>query len=233
MITAADLAPVPLLQALSSKARRRLCQVATLQRVEKEAVLFQQDEPADAAWMIRAGWVHLVSTPVGHSAGDGVVVATITPEEGLCGLSALDQGRYSVSAVAATACEAIRIPATLFQQLLRHEPRFAVDTLRLCGRRLRHMAEQYAVVARPVPQRLIATLLRLQQQFGQTLPVTHRELAQMACTTTESAIRVVRRLKAQGLLEGQRGLMRIQQPAALERLLQPRANGHPVETTHA
>lgn len=226
MITATEMAEVPLLQSLSAAARRQVAQTGVLRRIEKEAFLFRQDQPAEAAWLIREGWVHLVSTPVGQDPAGGVVVATITPEEGLCGLSALDQGRYSVSAVAATACEALRLPAALFRELLRHEPRFAIATLRVCARRLRHMAEQYAEVARPVPQRVVAALLRLQRQFGAAVPLTHRELAQIACTTTESAIRVVRRLKAQGYVAGQRGLLRIEQPAALERLLQPHPNGH-------
>lgn len=224
MISEADITEMQLLQRLSPAGRRRVCVAGSLERHKKDVVLFQQDQPARFLWLVREGWVHLINSPLGHPPGNGVVVATITADDGLCGLSALEQRAYSVSAVAATACEIVRLPAPLVEALLKRELAFAYEALRLSSHRLRRMAEQYAVVARPVPQRLVATLLRLHQQFGQQLPMTHRELAQMACTTTESAIRVIRRLKAQGYVRGRRGLLELTQPAALERLLA--ANGH-------
>ena len=75
--------------------------------------------------------------------------------------------------------------------------------------RIRHMAEQYGAMAEPVSHRIIRSILRLRQQFGETLPVTHRELAQMSWTTTESAIRAVRQLKRQGALIGRRGQLTV------------------------
>ena len=88
------------------------------------------------------------------------------------------------------------------------------------------MAQQYGSMAEPVFYRIVRTLLRLQQQFGTTLPVTHRELAQMSWTTTESAIRVVRKLKQQRYLMGSRGRVLITRPQALERLLSHPTNGY-------
>lgn len=64
-------------------------------------------------------------------------------------------------------------------------------------------------MAEPVSTRIVRSILRLRQQFGATLPVTHRELAQMSWATTESAIRIVRRLKQQGYVIGARGRLTI------------------------
>lgn len=216
---------IPLFQSLSPRGRKRLLSGATLERYGRGAVLFRQGERADAMWIILEGWVHLVRSAAGLDAARAVVLCTITPEERLCGLSAVESGTYQMSAVVASECRAIRIASEPFVAMLAHEPRFAYEVLRLCARRMRHMAQQYGSMAEPVPQRLIRAVLRLRQQFGPTLPVTHRELGQMAWTTTESAIRIVRRLKRRGWLAGTRGRLTVANPKALEGLLRG-ANGH-------
>ena len=147
------------------------------------------------------------------------VLFTITPREALCGISALESGMYNLSAVAATDCQAIRISGAVFRDALQREPAFAYEALRLCTRRLQNIALQYGAIAEPVSHRVIRAILRLQDQFGRTLPVTHRELAQMAWTTTESAIRVVRRLKQQGYVTGTRNRLQLSHPEKLAREL--------------
>ena len=164
--------------------------------------------------------------PVGLHGSRAVVLFTITPREVLCGISAIESGTYNLSAMAGTDCRVVRIPGEAFNEALRHEPAFTYEALRLCARRIQSITQQYGAIAEPVPRRVVRAILRLRQQFGTTLPVTHRELAQMSWTTTESAIRIVRRLKQRGYMTGTRGRLRITQLKALERLLaQP--NGHP------
>ena len=92
-------------------------------------------------------------------------------------------------------------------------------TMRVAYAKVQHIAQQYGSMAEPVSQRIVRTLLRLHQQFGTTLPVTHRELAQMSWTTTESAIRAVRGLKRRGFVSGTRGRLMVKQAAALEQVL--------------
>jgi CRP-like cAMP-binding protein len=144
----------------------------------------------------------------------------------LCGISALDSGTYQLSAVAASPCRAIRLSGKRFVEALMQEPGFAYEALRLCARRLAHIAQQYGSMAEPVPHRIIRSLLRLRQQFGDRLPMTHRELAQMSWTTTESAIRTVRALKRRGWLAGARGRVDIRNAAALERVVAADTNGY-------
>ena len=214
---------LPLLQHLSTKRRQEILAAGLLEHYEKGAVLFRQGEDAAAIWLILKGWVHLVraSTQV----EDGVVIFTVTPDEILCGVSAITADRYNVSAVAGTACTTFRIPADIFDDALRHEPTAAYDVAQLCIRRMQHIAQQYGAMAEPVTSRIIRTILRLRTQFGSTLPVTHRELAQMSWTTTESAIRSVRKLKHDGYLKGARGSLTVRNANALARLVHE-SNGH-------
>ncbi len=224
MLNVKRLAAVPLFQTLSPPRRQRLSDAAVIEFVKRGVVLFQQGNPAATMWVVLNGWVHLVRSG-GTAADRPVVIFTITPAETLCGISALAGGRYSVTAIAGTHCQVARLPAALLTEALTHEAAFTHAVLQLCIRRLQHIAQQYGSMAEPVSHRLIRSLLRLRQQFGATVPVTHRELAQMSWTTTESAIRIVRSLKQQGYVSGTRGQMTIAHPDGLEHLLSG-SNGH-------
>jgi len=217
---------IPFFRHVSSRRLKWLRTVAHLERYPKGAVLFRQGTAAEAIWIVVEGWVHLLRSPDGDGHASPSVLFTITPQEALCGISAIESGVYHLSAIAATDCQAIRIPRQAFHELVRHEPEVSYAALRLCARRLQHIAQQYGAVAEPVSQRLIRTILRLQDQFGSTIPMTHRELAQMAWTTTESAIRIIRKLKHDGVVGGRRGQLVIQQPKVLQQLLAQRTNSH-------
>lgn len=216
---------IPFFQHVSSRRLKQLRAVAHLERYPKDAVLFRQGTAAEAIWIIVEGWVHLLRSPDGDGQDSPAVLFTITPQEALCGISAIESGVYHLSAIAATDCQTIRIPRQAFHELVRHEPKVSYAALELCARRLQHIAQQYGGVAEPVSQRLIRTILRLQEQFGSTIPMTHRELAQMSWTTTESAIRMIRKLKHDGVVGGRRGRLVIQQPKALQQLLAQQTNG--------
>lgn len=215
---------IPIFQHLSPRRLEGMLAVARVAHYEKGVTLFHQGTRAKEVWIVLEGWVHLVRS--GGDTSHAVVLFTVTPNDVLCGISAIEEGTYHLSGVAGTACHVVRIPGEVFQEALTHEPKFAYHTLRLYAHRLQHIAQQYGSMAEPVSHRIVRTLLRLQQQFGTTLPVTHRELAQMSWTTTESAIRVVRRLKQQRYLTGTRGRVLITHPRALEQLLSHPTNGH-------
>jgi CRP/FNR family transcriptional regulator len=222
MIDPKQVKHVEFLQHLSPAGRARLLQDSMLERYEKGALLFRQGDRAEFMWFVLEGWVHLLRSSEREDGLRSVVLFTITPDEVLCGISALESGRYQLSGVAATACRAIRVSTETLNATFRAEPEFAHQALLLCARRIQHIAQQYGAMAESVSKRIVRAILRLRQQFGERLPVTHRELAQMSWTTTESAIRVVRRLKRQGYVTGARGQLTIARPKALAQVLERR-----------
>ena len=219
------LAKVPLFQHVSPHRLTLMLAQARVEQYKKGALLFRQGDRAESVWIVLEGWVHLMRSPHPADGSHAVVLFTITPDEALCGISAIDSGTYNLSAVAGTTCRLVRIPGAMFRDVLMHEAEFAYHTIRLCARRMQQMAEQYGAMAEPVSKRIIRAMLRLRQQFGTTLPVTHRELAQMSWTTTESAIRLVRTLKQRGYVAGTRGRLTLAKPKALAQLLGG-VNGH-------
>lgn len=208
------------LDGLQAATREALLAQAEQVHLRRGEVVFRQGEPARFLWIVLKGWVHLLRAPEGG--GQGIVMFTITPEEALCGVAGIATGTLTVTAVAATDCDLLRVPLPLFLKQMEHDPRLGATVVRLCARRLALIARQYGAMAEPVPRRLIRALLRLHEQFGADIPMTHRELGQMAWTTTESAIRALRALKRRGLLSGGRGRVTLLDLAALARELTDR-----------
>ncbi len=67
-----------------------------------------------------------------------------------------------------------------------------------------------------VEERLMRVLFTLYLKFGDRLEFTSGELAELAGTTTESALRVMSRLRQSGIIQTRRGRIHIQKPECLE-----------------
>lgn len=216
----ADLKKVPLLRSLPAAELQRLDKLCELRRFGKGETIFQEGRPAGSVWIIRRGWVFLVKrTPQGRL---GTIFA-MTPQETLCGVSAFEHGVYSASAIAATDTQLIQLPAEEFSNLLERYPKFTKQILLTCCTRMRHMAKAISMAQGSVEQRLVYVLLRLQKTFGSTIPLTHRELARMAGTRSETSIRTLASMRRKGWVRSSRGEVRILAPKKLRALLRETA----------
>ena len=212
------LATLPLFRILPTATLEELRDVSELRRFRKGEVLFKESQPAEAVWLIQRGWVYLVKRPPQRAP---VTIFTVTPEEVLCGFSAVvGQRAYYASAVAATDTTAIRIPHTDFARLLKDQPGFAERVLAIYHTRMRHMAEAISLAQAPVELRLAYVLLRLRATFGKTVPVTHYELSRMAGTRWETSIRILSSMKRRGWMASSRGKVTIVAPQKLRALLE-------------
>lgn len=210
------LAKISLLRALPETV---ICELATLgvtRQFRKGEVVFREGQPAEAVWIVQRGWV-VLRKRAPH--GDPVTVFTMTPNEALCGISAFDQGDYSASAVAATDARLLEVPREVIEALLMRYPRFAKDVLLTCCQRIRHMAESISLAQAPVAKRLAYTLLRLRSSFGNTIPVTHQELASMAGTRWETSIRTLAAMRRKGWVASSRGRITLLAPRKLQTAL--------------
>ena len=208
---------IPLFRAISPTRLDALETSAELRRFRKGEILFKEGLPAESVWLIQRGWVYLVKrTPQGTP----VTIFTVTPEEVLCGFSAVvGQSAYYASAVAATDTTAVRVPHADFARLLRDQPGFAEEVLAIYHTRMRHLAEAISLAQAPVEQRLAYALLRLRATFGKTIPITHHELSHMAGTRWETSIRILSAMKRKGWIISSRGKMTLLLPRKLRALL--------------
>lgn len=197
-----DLATIEPFTHLPPAERRRLAQVSREKRYVKGETVFRAGEASDAVWLVKSGRVHLMEFLV-----TGKTSTTCVMAEGdvFCCLPALDRKPYPADAVAAAETTLLRIPAAAFQQAMARSPAFNQRAVCLFCERLRNVEHKCALVYEPAERRLATVLLNLTKQFGLTVPLTRQELAEMAGTTHETAIRVLSIFKKQGLVRSSRG----------------------------
>lgn len=210
------LATVEPFKRLSAMEKQRLAQAARERRYAKGETIFRAGEPADAVCVVKEGRVHLMKF---LESGQASTTCVMTPGETFCCLPALDGKPYPVDAVAAENSTIVRIPTSVFHELLRKNPTFLQDSLCLFCDRLRQVEDKSCMTYDSVEQRLAKALLTLSKKFGQTIPLTKQELAELANTTQETTIRILSQLSKQGVIRSARGKTTVLHPEKLSALL--------------
>jgi len=167
-----------------------------------EFVFWDGDAP-DWFYMVAEGKVKVVKY---SSLGKEFIIAFFGPGE-MFGEVAVFQNRpYPASAQAVTEARVLRIGRPDFLSFLARRPEVALRIISVLGGRLRDAQGRLRDLAgERVEQRLAGTLLMLSAKLGPTLPFTRQEIADMAGTTTETAIRFMTHLKDRGIVRSSRG----------------------------
>lgn len=116
----------PLLASLSESSETRLLEGARAQSAQAGQIIIQQDEPAEALFIVLEGWVKLYRmAPSGAEA----VVATLCDGQSFGETSALCQQSYLASAAAISPARLLRLDAGHVRRLLHSEPVLAASML--------------------------------------------------------------------------------------------------------
>ena len=212
------LSGVELFRRLSPAERQRLAGVCREKRYAKGETIFRAGDPAEAVYVVKAGRIHLMRFLEG---GQASTTCVMTAGEPFCCLPALDRRPYPVDAIAAVDSIVVRVPTSAFHALLQQNPALLQESLCLFCDRLRQVEHDSCMVYDPVERRLARVLLTLSKKFGPTVPLTKHELAELANTTVETAIRILSRLKMRGVIRSSRGSTTITKPDRLEQLAKP------------
>ena len=206
---------VEIFRHLNAKERQRLASLSHEKTYAKGEAIFHEGRPSDSVWLTVEGRVHLI-----HHQPQGRVQAScvMTPGETFCCLPALDRGSYPATAVAATPSRVLQIPSQLFHELMQKSPTLLQETLCVFGSRLRQVETKACLVHDPVERRIAQTLLALHKKFGDSIPLTRQEVAELAGTTVETAIRTISRFQQEGWVRSSRGKIHLLKPDILTQL---------------
>lgn len=201
---------------LSAKDRQRLASFSHERIYAKGETIFHEGRASDSVWLTIEGRVHLL-----HHQAEGKVQAScvMTPGEVFCCLPALDQGVYPATAVAATQARILQVPHHLFQELMGNSSSVLKETLCVFSGRLRQMEAKGCLIHDPVERRIAQALLALQKKFSDSIPLTRQEIAELAGTTVETAIRTISRFQQEGWVRASRGKIQLLKPESLSQLL--------------
>ena len=180
-----------------------LAVVATELTLAPDEFVFWEDDSPDWFYMVAEGRVKVVKY---SSQGKEFIIAFFGPGE-MFGEVAVFQNRpYPASTQAVNETKVLRIGRPDFLSFLAHCPEVAMRIISVLGGRLRDAQGRLRDLAgERVEQRLARTLLMLSAKLGSTLPFTRQEIADMAGTTTETAIRLMSNLKDRGIIRSTRG----------------------------
>jgi CRP-like cAMP-binding protein len=191
----------PPAETLTPGLRERLEREAEPMHVPKGHVFFEEGAPGDSVYVLRQGRVLIQ-----HLATDGSprTVCMIAPGELFCCMPVLDGKSYPATATAAVGCTVYRMSAAAYRGLFdAHAPFARASLVHLC-RQLRQ-AQCAGVPCGDAGSRLAASILRMAEKFGNDVPLTRRELAELAGTTVETAIRETKQFERAGWIRLRRG----------------------------
>jgi CRP/FNR family transcriptional regulator len=181
----------------------------------EEFVFWEGDNP-DWFYIIAGGRIKVLKH---SSSGRDVIIAFFEPGE-MFGEVAVFEGKpYPASSQAMEETKVLGIKKDDFLSFLSRRPQVALRIINVLGGRLRDAQSRLRdLAAERVEQRLASVLLMLSLKLGKTLPFTRQEIADMAGTTTETAIRFMSRLREGKIVRSDRGKITILDEAKLRLL---------------
>jgi CRP/FNR family transcriptional regulator len=218
---------VPLFSELEDADLDRLAGIARVQRFEKKALLFSEDEPYRGMFVILTGLAVVYKT---SDQGRMLILQVCRPGASVAETPLLEDGpdiRYPAYAKCTRDSEVLFLPREKFGPFLRHHPEVAWEMLRMFAARVREMALQLeGITLREVTTRLARYLLaevaaagaEQQAQPDLTLPLAKGTLASYLGTVQETLSRTLARLSRDGIIEVDGPRVRVLDLARLPRL---------------
>jgi CRP-like cAMP-binding protein len=198
---------VPIFSSLSDDELEALASLAVERNfMSNESIFWEGDAPA-WFYIVTEGQVKVSKH---SSTGKEFIIAFFGPGEMIGEVAVLENKPYPASAQSIARTRVIGIRQEAFLSFLASRPQVALRIINVLGGRLRDAQTRLRDLAgERVEQRLASTLLMLSSKLGLTLPFTRQEIADMTGTTTETAIRVMSRLKESNIIRSTRGKITI------------------------
>jgi CRP-like cAMP-binding protein len=215
---------MPVLSSLSQSDWEKVKDLFIEKHFGKDEYIFFEGDPSSWLGLILEGRVKMIK----HSeAGKDVVLDVISPGELLDEMAAFNGEPHPATAQAMEPTVLASIHRDGYLHLLKQYPALALRVIEELGRRLREAHETIKSMAvERVERRIARILLKLAATTGSSseegiiieLPLTRQDIAEMAGTTVETAIRTMSRFRKKGLVQTRRGRVIILEPHQLVRI---------------
>jgi CRP-like cAMP-binding protein len=213
---------IPILAPLSRDDRAALSPLCEIAALEKGAILFHEGDPAERIHLLFLGRIKIVKAGPERD----LILEILGPGEPVGAVATFERRPFPATAVAIEPCGLVSIPERAFFQLIEKRP--DITRRLLAGLTLRLMAlnRRLADMTGSVEYRAARLFETLAARIGQPrqggvyvpLHLSRQEIADLAGTTIETAIRVMSRWQKEGLVETDPKGFLIRDPAALRAL---------------
>jgi CRP/FNR family transcriptional regulator len=194
------------------------------ERFREDEYLFYEGDPSQGLFILEEGRVKIVK----HSTrGKDVILRLLSPEEIFGEVAAFDGGPCPASAQALEDTVVLHLWQKDFLGLLERYPSIALRVIEDLGRKLRDAHDLIRALTTETVERRVATvLLKLAEKMGKPeergirlkIHLSRQDLADMAGTTIETAIRVLTKFTKDRLLTKEGKFIIILDRAALASL---------------
>lgn len=208
---------------LPEEAVAALASAASPRRYAAGETVCHAGEPAREMFVVQEG--RLCTNQ--YSSGGGRMCIDIMLPGDIAGMATVSHDSYIWEVLAARDTVLLVIPREAVLRLLDSHPAFLREILNRHAQRLQYVETLLYLSRERVEKRLAAALLYLHHKFGAVLPVRRAEVAEMAGTTAETAMRTLRRLEESGLVERHRGEIVIRDARRLRARLERSAGSAP------
>jgi|YNPNPStandDraft_1061719.scaffolds.fasta_scaffold00274_6 CRP/FNR family transcriptional regulator len=175
-------------------------------RFKKRHIIFNEGDAPEGFNVLLKGKVKISKF---SQNGREIILEIVDAPDFFGALALLKNFPYPASAIAIDECEIATIPSYTFFQIINKYPELHTEILHHVTMRLKSGIESLKNAALvDVLSRIVYQILKLADRYGEkvsegiliNLKITKHELAEMAGTTTETAIRIISKLKKEGFI---------------------------------
>jgi len=215
---------------LSEVSLREVSRLFTEEKYKRDDYIFFEGDTPEWLHVVKEGRVKLLK----HSdTGKEIILQIYTPGEMFGEVALFDRKPYAASAQAMEPSVILKLPRKDFLLFFGRHPFVATEMITELGRQLQEaQATIKSLAIDRVEQRIAHILLKLADKAGVSekggiminLPLTRQDLADMAGTTVETAIRVMSRFTKSKVIKPADGKIFLLQPQALKRIMEGKEN---------
>jgi CRP/FNR family transcriptional regulator len=164
--------------------------------------IFLEGDPAEYVWFVKEGHVKAV---VHGTNGKDSTLCMVGQNNMFGTCCCFSQKEYVCHSIAETDSTVVSLPIQDFMSLMDKNPELSKALVAQLSTRLRQSKDMQSFEQETVEKRILHILVNLVSEFGNTIPLTRREIAEMVGTTVETCIRTFARLEAEGWVVSTRG----------------------------
>ncbi len=213
---------VPILAPLTAEDRAALGPLCELRAYEKGGVIFEEGQPALFIHFLFLGRVKIVKAAPDRD----LILEILGPGEPVGAVAVFEQRPFPATAVALEPSGTISIPEREFFHLVEKRPEITRRLLAGLTMRLMALNRRLADTTGSVEYRAARLFSTLAERVGQRradglfvpIHLSRQEIADLAGTTIETAIRIMSRWQKDGLVETEKDGFLIRQVDALRAL---------------
>lgn len=200
---------LPILADLPESDLIDLARQTTFRNYERDELIFYQGDPADRVYWVHSGQVKIIYH---DQAGREVILEIISPGEAFGG-AVLFFPNQPATAKALEDASIASFSSEIYAKFLMGHPAVTLKLLRMLGARHLSMINMQILAGERVERRMAHILFKLATRVGRsepggtliTIPLSRQDLADMSCTTLETAIRIASRFQKEGMIMTRRG----------------------------